>query len=722
MAVAETGKDRPAESRGAKAARDLARQRRELTGGPSTADRFNAWAFFGTMGSWLCLLLGQRVLDSVEWFASLITYLAAAGLVICFGQRIWAMSQASADRRSAARALALFSGLGVLALAVFYATTSGGREMLGVEVPKLGQPDLFGDIATVVWISLVLMSILPSLLGELARRSMLRAERVESRRVVAAVVAGAALSSAAIYGSLFAYSADEMDVFADFSYFRVAKPSDSTRRMLDSLDEPLKVLVFFPGFSEVRPRVLQYLEELREGTNKLEIEVLDRELHPDRAHEHKVNKDGVLVLVHGKNSKKLELGDVPAKVASKLKKLDGEFQKVLLQAMRNKRTVYLTVGHGELNESTDRKSLRTVKLLRQLMESQNYGIKNLGLAKGLGNEVPDDAAVVAILGPTETFSEAEMEALANYAAGGGSLFMALDPDDKVDHAPLAAMVGLKWEPGVVINDKILVRIKRAESDKRNLVVSRFSSHASVSTMSKYAARGAAVLLPGAAALDKLDAKDKGLKIDFALKSVPGCYVDLNGSWSFDKDTEKKKIYNLAAAVSKDIGEAKGSDKLQLRAFVMGDAEALTDPILGQTKFNPLLFVEALRWLGGEESFSGAISSEEDVAIVHTKNEDQIWFYTTILVIPSIVLGGGLLLTRRRRRKKPAASPRRPAAAEAPVDEPDDEDEEHGEYEDEDDEDQDEEDGEAEYEDDEEDMDDSDSEDHDEDSDDEERSG
>ncbi|MBW2459764.1 MAG: Gldg family protein, partial [Deltaproteobacteria bacterium] len=409
MAIKETGKESPAERRGAKAARELPRQRRELTGGPSTADRFNAWAFFGTMGSWLALLLGQRVLDSIEWFASLLTYLAVAGLVVCFGQRVWAASQASVDRRSGARALALFSGLGIVALAVFYATTNGGREMLGVEVPKLGQPDLYGEIATVAWISLVLLSIVPSLLGELARLSMLRAERVESRRVVAAVVAGVAISCAAVYGSLFAYSADKMDVFADFSYFRVAKPSDSTRRMLDSLDEPLKVLVFFPGFSEVRPRVVQYLEELRKGTDKLEIEVLDRELYPDRAHEHKVTKDGVLVLVSGKNSKKLQIGDVPAKAARKLKKLDGEFQKVLLQAMRKKRTVYLTVGHGELNESTGRKSLRTVKLLRQLMESQNYGIKNLGLAKGLGNEVPDDAAVVAILGPTEAFSEPEME-------------------------------------------------------------------------------------------------------------------------------------------------------------------------------------------------------------------------------------------------------------------------------------------------------------------------
>jgi hypothetical protein len=103
---------------------------------------------------------------------------------------------------------------------------------------------------------------------------------------------------------------------------------------------------------------------------------------------------------------------------------------------------------------------------------------------------------------------------------------------------------------------------------------------------------------------------------------------------------------------------------EMRAWVMGDAEGLADPAIIPIQTNQLLFVEVVRWLGGEESFSGAISEEEDVAIVHTKAEDQVWFYAAVVGVPGLVAGGGMFLTRRRRRpaSKAAEEPRAKKAA------------------------------------------------------------
>ena len=628
--------------------------------GASQAETFNSYAFIGTLAGWLLVLAGERIFSGGEGdgFAKFCTTLGVVALLAAFGQRVWAMTSTSADRKPAAQAFTLLNGLSLLALAVYYATTEAGREMFGVETPRTGQPDDFGDITLVVFVALLVLSLLPSVLGELARRSMLRARFVESRRVIAAVVAGVAVSCALTYGTLFTYAAGKVDWHMDFSFFRVAKPSDATVRMLDTLDEPLKVLVFFPTHSEVRQKVELYLSELQQKSAKISFEVHDRLLVPDLAKEHKVRKDGQLVLVRGKMSQTLDIGADAGKAASKLKKLDGEFQKVLLKAMRDKRTVYLTVGHGELNEETDRKSLRTVRLLRQLIESQNYTIKNLGAAQGLGNTVPDDADIVVVLGPTDPFSPQEVEALKRYGEGGGSLLLALDPDAKIDLQPLAEIVGVKWSPGIVVNDKVLYRIKNNDSDKKILVAKRFSSHAAVSTLSKLAARGAAVLVPGAAGLDKLDKSDKSFKVDFAVKSVPGSYVDLNENWTYDKDSEKKATFNLVAAVSKSVVPSEEEDKkkkakgdaFEMRAMVIGDADVFTDPVMDFAKTNRLLFLEAMRWLGGEESFSGEISEEEDVRIVHTKEQDQAWFYGAIVGVPGSLGGVALFLARRRRRR------------------------------------------------------------------------
>jgi len=52
---------------------------------------------------------------------------------------------------------------------------------------------------------------------------------------------------------------------------------------------------------------------------------------------------------------------------------------------------------------------------------------------------------------------------------------------------------------------------------------------------------------------------------------------------------------------------------------------------------------------------GEISSEEDLRIEHTKQEDLVWFYSTIFGAPALVLGVGFWLGRRptRRKKKGA---------------------------------------------------------------------
>jgi LPXTG-motif cell wall-anchored protein len=44
-------------------------------------------------------------------------------------------------------------------------------------------------------------------------------------------------------------------------------------------------------------------------------------------------------------------------------------------------------------------------------------------------------------------------------------------------------------------------------------------------------------------------------------------------------------------------------------------------------------------------------TEEDVPIVHTQQENVIWFHTTIIGAPALVLAAGLVSVRRRRKPK-----------------------------------------------------------------------
>jgi hypothetical protein len=343
----------------------------------------------------------------------------------------------------------------------------------------------------------------------------------------------------------------------------------------------------------------------------------------------------------------------------KLKTLDGDFQKTLLKVLREKRTAYFTVGHGELNDTqpTQENMGRTGKGMRQILEQQNYGVRDTSVTTGLGVDVPDDATLLVVLGPQQPFLPEEVQSLQRYLDRGGRLFLCLDPEPKVDLAPLAGLVGLTVSTAVLANDKIHLRRHSNDSDRVILQTNRYSSHASVSTLSRLSSRP--VYLLGAAALDKKADADPALKIDFTLRALGDTFDDQNGNFALDAPAEKRSSWALAAAVSRPVaaptdGSKKRSD--EMRAFVLGDADVVSDAAFSSNEANVLLVADSVRWLTGEESFAGLLATPEDVRIEHTKQKDLVWFYGTIFVAPAIVLGGGLLYTRRvRRASKPRAS-------------------------------------------------------------------
>ncbi len=85
-----------------------------------------------------------------------------------------------------------------------------------------------------------------------------------------------------------------------------------------------------------------------------------------------------------------------------------------------------------------------------------------------------------------------------------------------------------------------------------------------------------------------------------------------------------------------------------RVLALADATILTDLAIGNLGNQQFIF-DGVNWLVGAEALSGATESEEDVKIEHTKEDQALWFYATVLGVPVLVLVLGALHVRRRRR-------------------------------------------------------------------------
>ena len=682
------------------------------------------WVFPLYAAGMVFVFLGERVLSGLDKGAGAVTAIGILCVVLATALRFSPRFKSGGERKSIETLLALLSLTGVVALGIYFATTDAGADKLGLS--HLASPrkeHVLGELR-VIWIALSAVSLIPMLFAETALWPMRRAERPESRRVWAAASAGLTLVMAGVYGALFVYAAGGVPWKADYSYFKTSRPSEPTRKIAASLSEPVKVVAFFPDVNEVRTEVASYLHELGTGIPKLQIQVTDRLLAPKLAKELHATQDGVIIFALGSVNYTLSLGTDIEAARPKLKTLDRDVKEQLLKLARARLTAYLTVGHGELNDPTKGKPEdpgHSVSILRTLLQKQNFTLKDLGLAQGLASEVPNDADVVLILGPSDPFAPEEVSALQRYADRGGHLLIALDPDangvqvtspatplaaqsaaapvasaaaiasaapaatahpirpsastkpkasvepvEAPEAAPpgmaaLAAIAQLSYSPTVLANEHNHVRLAFNNSDQTRLVTNSFSSHASVSTLSRNAP-AASIVFFGAGSLDR--AAIATAKIDFAVRAPTGTFADRNKNFVQDKETEKSGSYNIAAAVSKPIalsaappsastapkkpGEKKPDTK-EMRAFVVADADGFSDLVMSNVRGNQFLLVDAVRWLVGEESFSGAETSEEDAHIEQTKQQDLSWYYATIFGAPCLVMAAGVVISRRSRR-------------------------------------------------------------------------
>jgi hypothetical protein len=623
------------------------------------------WVTPAYVAGLVLVFLGERVFPTIGWLRAALTGAGGAILVALTLLRWAAAGATTGEARSVERSMALLSLGGVLAVILYFATTQPVEGWLGIDAASERARHRFEGVATVAWVILGLGTVLPMLFAERALYPMRRAMRVEWRRVREALTAGITIALAAAYGSLFTFVASELDLKADFSYFHTASPSESTRKVAESATEPIDVVAFFPDINQVGAEVAGYVRELARSVPNVRFEMHDRLLSPELAKQLKVGEDGTIVVERGSAHESLVVGVDLAAARPKLKALDTDFQKLLLKVIRARRNAYFTIGHGEINDSqaAPRSEGRTGKAVRQIVEQQGYVVRDLGAANGLGQEIPGDASLVAVVGPQQPFLPEEVEALARYAARGGHLLLCLDPEAKIPLGPLAEIVGLRVSQSLLANDKIHLRRHYNDSDDSILATNRYSSHASVSTLSRISSRP--VIFIGAGHLDALGGPDAGFHIDFAVRALNDTFNDENGNFLFDPPAETRQTYAIAAAVTKAVGpgpagtQAAAAKKNEgMRAFVIADADAASDAVLGN-EANALLLADAVRWLGGEESFAGAISSTEDVRIEHTKQKDLVWFYGCIFAAPALVLGVGIIYTRRVRRSKKASGQRTP---------------------------------------------------------------
>ena len=402
-----------------------------------------------------------------------------------------------------------------------------------------------------------------------------------------------------------------------------------TSAALKTLPSKITATAFFSQASDPTTAT-ELLTKIKNNSNgKFDFQFVNPDLDPQAAMNAGITGDGKILL---------QMGDKTAIVAFAS---EAEILKGMLRLLNPASSaVYFLTGHGERDtqQAGDSSMTRAVSTL----ESKNYTVKTLNLL--IDNEIPEDARVIVIAGPTKPVSQDEVNLLKKFMDSGGSLLVMEDPTALTqfgqDKDPLADLLSKEW--GTTFNDDVVIDLNSPQPTtaasayydpshpvtvNMNNLVSFYPFTRSLTTAESSEGLTLTQLV-------KTNERSWG-ETDFASISQGG-QVALN---------ENEVVGPLTLAVAGENPSTKG------RVVLFGTSQFATDQIFDRYG-NGDMFVNSVDWAAEQESLA-SITPKNSTQRTFTPPSQLYWifiFLTSIFIIPGLILVGGVSTWLARRRQ------------------------------------------------------------------------
>lgn len=477
------------------------------------------------------------------------------------------------------------------------------------------------------------------------------------------------------------YVAARRYVKADWTSSKVYTLSDKSINIVSDLSEPVEAVVFMVPGSPLYDQVHELLDRYAAHSSTFTVSYIDPDKEPlktrELAEKYGISVADTVVFIAGDRTKYvtsdqmadydyqgMQYGQAPTMRAFKGEEM---FTAAILSLVAaDVPTVYVVGGHGEpsLEATGDSMSERGLAVLTEALKRENVTTKPLELFAG---SVPDDADVVAIIGPTRPYTEVEIAALDAYLDRGGRLLVCLDP--LID--PDGSMRSTRLEDflarrGVAVGDDLVIDPSRKLPfyDLSAVYLTDFGQHPITTgmeglavlftvTRSVAADNGTALVETtadgwGETDLAKLLAGEPVEVDDADLAGPVAVAVALEGGASAAQDDDEG-----AATAAGDAEDAGDDDAAQTgddgwRLVVFGDSDFLSDVQISNAG-NLTLATNAFNWLAARDSSLGIPPRPvTEVSLYLTAQQLSGILLVVLVLMPGAAIVAGIFVWRRRR--------------------------------------------------------------------------
>ncbi len=229
--------------------------------------------------------------------------------------------------------------------------------------------------------------------------------------------------------------------------------TSKTKDVLSNLKMSVKALCFFtPNDSYgIASYATSLLNEYQNYTDKLSVEVIDPDQHPDQARKYGITEYQTVVF-ESQNSRRLVSPSEIIQVGTdqqgnqQIVGIEAEhaFTSAVLEVTGTvQKKVYFLTGHGEAGIGSD------YNYAKEGLLDNLYQVGTLDLL--LTHGIPQDCAALIIAGPQESLSTDEFNIIKRYLGDGGWVMILLNPNPPPDMKQLLSPWGVKIEDGTVVD-------------------------------------------------------------------------------------------------------------------------------------------------------------------------------------------------------------------------------------------------------------------------------
>jgi ABC-type uncharacterized transport system involved in gliding motility auxiliary subunit len=448
------------------------------------------------------------------------------------------------------------------------------------------------------------------------------------------------------------------------------KVSDKTKQVLQTLKEPVKVVVFLQPAGQRDPEYIEKIFQdsrnlLKEfaffGQEKLSVEYVDPQRDLARAkqlvEEYQVDVPNVVIFACGPRHKYVSAADMvdmeqasefggPSRIRAF--KAEGAFLAAIQTVIEEEPPkVYFLTGHGE-HDPDDYDERAGYSTLASYIKRDNIEVLKWNLLEQ--RTMPTNAAAVVVAGPRTAYGAAELSVLDQYLKNRGRVIVLIDPGKQTTGLEgLLGQWGVQADNNVVVNRGSLLGL--ATVINVNALGVEYAPHPITASLQRINTE-----FPYARSVRRAEGTDAAPggdqpRVTELVKSDARAWGETNldaEDVAFDEASDTRGPLSMAVAVETGRPQGVDVDLGVTRLVVVGTSSVVDNSSL--TQGNLVFFMNSLNWLMQREQLVAVgPKTPDEFRLDMTPSQVRAVYALVILGLPVAVAATGLMVWMRRRK-------------------------------------------------------------------------